>query len=104
MPYKSEKIKLSREQDRRIKLTETQREEIKKEYSTGLIGQRPLAKKYGVSRGLIQIIVNDEIAEKKKQYSKDSWKKYQLSKEERNKVSREYRRYKQNLYNKGELK
>ena len=46
MPYKSGKIKLSREQDRRIKLSPTQREEIREKYATGLYSQRALAREY----------------------------------------------------------
>ena len=103
MPYKSEKIKLSPNQDRRRRLTDEQKEEIKKLYATGLIGQRPLAKQFGVSRSLIQIIVNPEIAEKKKQRIKEHWRDYRPSKEEWAKTIREYRHYKQELYLKGEL-
>ena len=104
MPYKSEKIKLSPTQDRRRKLTDEQKEEIKKIYATGLVGQRPLAKQFGVSKSLIQIIVKPEIAEKKKQRIKEHWKDYRPTKEEWAKTMREHRRYKQELYLKGELK
>ena len=103
MPYKSEKIKLSPDQDRRRKLTDEQKEEIKKLYATGLVGQRPLAKQFGVSRSLIQIIVNPEIAEKKKQRIKEHWRDYRPSKEEWAKTIRDHRHYKQELYLKGEL-
>ena len=103
MPYKSEKIKLSPTQDRRRKLTDEQKEEIKKLYATGLIGQRPLAKQFGVSRSLIQVIVNPEIAEKKKQRIKEHWRDYRPSKEEWAETIREHRHYKQELYLKGEL-
>lgn len=103
MPYKSEKIKLSPTQDRRRKLPDEQKEEIKKLYATGLIGQRPLAKQFGVSRSLIQVIVNPEIAEKKKQRIKEHWRDYRPSNEEWAKTIREHRHYKQELYLKGEL-
>lgn len=103
MPYKSEKLKLSETQDRRRRLTDEQKEEIKKLYATGLVGQRPLAKQFGVSRSLIQIIVNPEIAEKKKQRIKEHWRDYRPSKEEWAETIREHRRYKQELYLKGEL-
>lgn len=103
MPYKSEKIKLSPTQDRRRKLTDEQKEEIKRLYATGLIGQRPLAKQFGVSRSLIQIIVNPEIAEKKKQRIKEHWRDYRPTKEKWAETIREYRHYKQELYLKGEL-
>lgn len=103
MPYKSEKLKLSEAQDRRRKLTDEQKEEIKRIYKSGVCGQRPLAKQFGVSRSLIQIIVNPEIAEKKKQRIKDHWKDYRPIKEEWAATIREHRRYKQELYLKGEL-
>ena len=63
MPYKSEKIKLAPEQDRRRKLTDEQKREIKQIYESGVCGQRPLAKQFGVSRRTIQFIVdeNDEV-------------------------------------------
>ena len=104
MPYKSEKIKLPPNKDRRRKLTDEQREEIKRIYATGICGMRPLAKKFGVSRSLIQIIVNPNVAERKRQYTKDHWRDYRPSKEKWNETVREHRKYKQALYLKGELK
>ena len=44
MPYKSEKIKLSEQQDRRVKITSVMKEEIRKKYSTGLFSLMDLAK------------------------------------------------------------
>ena len=85
------------------KCFDEQKEEIKRIYATGLVGQRPLAKQFGVSRSLIQVIVNPEIAEKKKQRIKDHWKDYRPTKEEWAATIREHRRYKQELYLKGEL-
>lgn len=104
MPYKSEKIKLSETQDRRRKLTKEQKEEIKAIYATGVCGTRPLAKQFKVSRSLIQIIVNPSIAQKRKEYTKNNWAKYKATREERAEIQREHRRYKQELYVKGELK
>ena len=104
MPYNSEKIKLSETQDRRRKLTKEQKEEIKAIYATGVCGTRPLAKQFGVSRSLIQIIVNPSIAQKRKEYTKNNWAKYKATREERAEIQREHRRYKQELYVKGELK
>lgn len=104
MPYKSEKIKLSETQDRRRKLIKEQKEEIKAIYATGVCGTRPLAKQFGVSRSLIQIIVNPSITQKRKEYTKNNWAKYKATREERAEIQREHRRYKQELYVKGELK
>ena len=56
MPYKfdTEKKKIGRDNDKRFKLTQDEREEIKELY--GSMPQRTLAKKYGVSRRLITFI------------------------------------------------
>ena len=103
MPYKSETIKLSETQDRRRKLTDEQKEEIKKLYATGLVGQRPLAKQFGVSKSTIQLIVNPERAKAVRERGKKHWRDYKPSKEEWAKTIREHRHYKQELYLKGEL-
>ena len=104
MPYKSSSIKLSEAQDRRRKLTNSQKEEIKRIYQSGVCGIRPLAKQFGVSRSLIQVIVNPNIAARKKQYVKDHWKDYRPTKEKWAETMKEHRHYKQELYVKGELK
>ena len=106
MPYKSEKIKLSETQDRRRKLTDIQKEEIRHKYATGLYSQRTLAKEYNVSRRLITFILDEEkqkrSAELLKERKADG--RYKPTKEEWAKTIREHRRYKQELYLKGELK
>lgn len=103
MPYKSEKLRLQGLQDRRKKLTDEQKEAIRKEYTQGNVGQRPLAEKYGVSRSTIQLIVNPDRAERVKQRIKKHWRDYS-DREALTKAIRETRRYKQELYLKGELK
>lgn len=104
MPYKSEKLKLPPEKDRRRKLTDDQKEEIRRIYATGVCGMRPLAKQFGVSRSTIQFIVNPERAEAVKQRAKKHWRDYRPSKEEWAKTVKEHRHYKHELYVKGELK
>lgn len=104
MPYKSEKIKLSETQDRRKRLTGEQREEIKELYGTGLFSLNDLAKKFNVSKKTILLIVNPDSAEKAKQYRKEHWKDWQRTGEEWNKIVREHRKYKQELYKDGKLK
>ena len=105
MPYKSETIKLSREQDRRIKLTDEQRQEIREKYASGHYSQRTLAKEYNVSRRTIQFTVDAEkyarAREQFKQRRKDG--RYKPSKEEWAEIVRDHRRYKQRLYINGEL-
>lgn len=104
MPYKSVKIKLKKSQDRRIKLNESQKEDIKKLYATGLYSLNGLAKQYNVSKKTVLLIVNKDSADKAKQYRKEHWKEWQRKGEEWNKVVREHRRYKQKLYKEGKLK
>ena len=104
MPYKSSTMKLAPTQDRRRKLTDEQKEEILRIYKSGVCGTRPLAKQFGVSRSLIQVIVNPNIAAAKKQRIKEHWRDYRPTKEEWAATMREHRHYKQNLYVNGELK
>ena len=95
MPYKFETdhVHLPRSQDRRIKLTEEQKEEIiflKGEYS-----QRALAKMYGVSRRLIQFIHDPE---KKRQNllrrAERGGSAIYYDKNKQAKIMREHRKYK----------
>ena len=104
MPYKSEKIKLKGLQDRRKKLTDMQREEIKELYGTGCYSLNGLAKRFNVSKKTILLIVNEESADRAKQYRKDNWKQWQQTKEEHNEAIKKTRKYKQSLMLKGELK
>lgn len=104
MPYKSEKIKLNEKQDRRKRLTEEQRKEIRELYGTGLYSLNGLAKRYEVSKKTILLIVNENSAEKAKQYRKEHWKEWQRVGEKHNEAIKKTRRYKQELYLKGELK
>lgn len=104
MPYKSEKIKLNELQDRRKRLTNEQREKIKNLYSTGFYSLNGLAKEFNVSKKTILLIVNEDSAERAKQYRKEHWKEWQSTKEEHREAIKKTRQYKQQLYLKGELK
>ena len=104
MPYKSEKIKLSKEQDRRVKLSDSQREEIKKLYGTGFYSLNDLAKKFNVSKKSILLIVNEESAANAKQYRKEHWKEWQRKGKEHNEAIKKTRHYKNELYKSGKLK
>lgn len=103
MPYKSDKIKLPPTKDRRRKLTDEQKEEIRRIYATGVCGMGRLAKQFGVSKATIQIIVNPNVAERKRQYIKEHWSDYRPSKGEWAKTMKKYRNYKHELYLKGEI-
>ena len=104
MPYKAERIKLTGLQDRRKKLTDEQREEIRTIYNGGGYSLNSLAKEYDVSKKTILLIVNDESAEKAKQYRKEHWSEWKRTGKERNEAMNKTRRYKHELYIKGELK
>ena len=103
MPYKSEKIKLQGMQDRRKKLTDEQRDEIRELYSTGLYSLNGLAKQYNVSKKTILLIVNEESAERAKEYRKEHWKEWQRKGKEHAEAIKKTRQYKQELYLNGEL-
>lgn len=105
MPFKSEHIKLPKQYDRRIKLTDAQRDEIKEKYASGVCSQRSLAREYNVSRRLISFIVDPEKYEISKEQFKERRKdgRYNPDKELRNKIQKEHRRYKQGLYIEGKL-
>ena len=104
MPYKAEKIKLKGLQDRRKKLTDEQREEIRELYGTGCYSLNDLAKRFNVSKKTILLIVNNESAEKAKQYRKEHWMEWKGTAEEHREAIKKTRRYKQSLMLKGELK
>lgn len=64
-------FKIPREYDRRIKLTDKQREEICRKYRTGNVTQQKLADEYGVSRRLVTFILYPEKYERAKQIIKE---------------------------------
>lgn len=100
MPYKSEKIKIEHTQhDRRIRLSEEQKQFIRKEYATGLATHRSLAEKYGVDRKTIYNILNHDKYLKqleKNKINKHSQKYY--NKEKHTNYIKNHRQYKQKLY------
>lgn len=106
MPYKSEKIKIEfTEKDKRIKLTDEQREKIKTEYSTGIPSQRDLAKKYNVSRKTIYNILHpDKYKEQLEEYKINEHSKQYYQKEKQREYIKKYRRKKQEMFLKGEIK
>lgn len=99
-----DKIKLSETQDRRRKLTDKQKEEIKDLYGTGNFSLNQLAKKFEVSKKSILLIVNPESKAKDDAYKKAHWRDFRGTTEERTKAIRKTREYKNELLAKGELK
>lgn len=105
MPYTHETnhIKLVGLQDRRRKLTDEQKMEIIRLRDEGWSLMK-LAKQFEVSKKLILLIVNPESKTKNNKYIKDNWREFQQTKEKRNEAIKKTRRYKQELFLKGELK
>lgn len=106
MPYKSEKIKISgTKHDRRQKLTSGQKDEIRHLYYTTDTSQRKLAKQFGVSRRLITFIVNPEDEERNNKLLKERKAKglYKPDRKRHAETIREYRRYKQKLFQEGKI-
>lgn len=100
MPYKSEKIKIKdTEFDRRRKLSEDDKKRILELRETDGLSQRKLASMFGVSRRLIQYILDPV----KLQRSKELHKPYIYTKEEWAETMRNHRRYKQQLYIEGKI-
>jgi len=99
MPYKfgTEKKKIPKLLDKRVKLTEEDKLKIKELY--GKISQRKLAKMFGVSRRLIVFIGDEEKYKRHKEYMKNRWKLY-YSKEKHRKYMKNHRKYKYELYKK----
>ena len=104
MPYKCEKINIAgTEHDRRIKLFPEDKKIIRQLRKQGW-SQRELAREFGVSRRLIQFIIDPKKKERdlelreqrggsKAYYDKDKHRDYMKS----------HRHYKQDLYVKGEI-
>lgn len=100
---KVDKMHLSEEQDRRVKLTKDDKENIRKMYQSGYFSLNDLAREFNVSKKLILITVNPESKRKSDQRIKDHWKDY-YDKERHRIAVGETRKYKKELYEKGELK
>lgn len=105
MPYLSSKIKIEHTiYDRRIKLTDEDKESIKQMYINGA-AIRAIARHFCVDKRNIQFLLFPERKEKnimdrkarggtKQYYDKDKWKETQ----------KEHRHYKQNLYMENKIK
>lgn len=98
VPSKIDKIKLTREQDRRAK---TSKEDVKKMrdlYEKG-ISQKNIAKEFNVSQSCVSYIVSDIASKNLKEYRKNNPPKNR-TKEEARQYARELRAYKKCLLNK----
>lgn len=101
MPYKSEKIKIAGTQyDRRIKLTEDQKNYIRWLREEEKLSYNKLAQMFNVSKRLIIFVCRPETMEKCRERFKQLRKegRYKPPKEEWADIVREHRRYKQKLH------
>lgn len=105
MPSKFEKIPINnKEHDKRVKLTDEDRKNIREEYAGGGISQNGLAKKYGVSKRLIQFIINPEKAAiAKQQYAERRKDGRYYDKDKHKEHMKKHRDYKKELHEKGLL-
>lgn len=99
MPYKHVEMKLvGTSFDARVKLTELQREEIRKQYRAG-ISQRELARSFKVSRRLISFIIfPNRLVENKKRRAERGGSKQYYDRVTHTKAVRKHRRRKQIIY------
>ena len=100
MPYKvdTDRIKLSDTQDRRRKITDEQREEIRILYANGR-SIRSIARQYCVYPRTISVICKPETRAALREYTKEHWREFQQPKERRTAATRETRRYRQRVLN-----
>ncbi len=105
MPYKSSKINIANTSyDRRVKLTNEQKEEVVALHNSGW-SQRKLAKEFGVSRSLIVFIIDTERKARAKELlrlrKQDG--RYKPTKDDWAATMREHRKYKQELFIKNKI-
>jgi transposase len=103
MPPKVDKLAIKNDKlDRRRKLTDSQRIEIKANREG--LSQRKLASKYGVSRRTIQFILDPEKrAENLKRREERAGTKQYYDKDKHRESMKDHRRYKKELLEKGLL-
>lgn len=103
MPFKSEKLPLGK-YDRRVKLNDVQRDEIKELRKQGL-SYAKIAKQYEVSKKLVIMVCNSDIAERNRlafiERSRDG--RYKPNREDWAAIMREHRKYKHQLYKEGKI-
>jgi transposase-like protein len=90
-------------QDRRRKLTDEQRAEIKHIRLESGESYRAIARRFGVSRSLVAIICDDERVKAVHDRMAAHWREYRMTKEERRRRMRELRKRKYTLYKAGML-
>ncbi len=106
MPYKFEykHLKMKKEDDKRIKLTDDDREEIRKLYDECMLSQRKLAEMFNVSRRTIQFVLNPEKLKKNNEQRVERGKDGRYyDKEKQKEYMQQYRHQKKKLCDEGKL-
>jgi hypothetical protein len=105
MPRKSDSIPINNAKlDKRVKLTDESRQQIKEEYETGDISIHSLSKKYKVSRRTIQFILfPDRLDKAKEQFAERRKDGRYYDKDKHREYTKQHRDHKKELWNKGLL-
>lgn len=90
--------------DRRVKLTQVDKENIIQMYATGTFSQRSLASEFNVSRRSIQFVLSPEKLEENlmRREERGGWKTY-YNKEKHRVSMKEHRDYKKELFSEGKI-
>ena len=105
-PYaKAQTVKYTGLQDRRRKLTDDDRAEVLRIRQETGAGYRTIARQFGVSRSLVRLICDPEVAKRNRERMAAMWRKYreQRAPAENAKAVRDWRRRKYKMYMAGEL-
>ena len=105
MPRKTDAIPINNPAlDRRVKLTDADRVQIRILYESGEYSQRKLAAMFNVSRRLITFIIDPEKQKRnlEARAKAGGWKQY-YDKEEHRKSTKDHRDYKKKLHEEGKL-
>lgn len=106
MPYKNEKPGnyIKPKDDRRRKLSEADKERVRELYKLPDWSQRRLAGEFGVSRRLIQFVIDpDKEARNKEAFAERQKDGRYYDRERHSEQVKQTRRHRQELYLKGEL-
>jgi len=105
MPFKSGKIIIAKTSfDKRVKLTDDDKKLILKLRAEENLSQRVLARQFNVSRRLIQYVLDPEkLVENIRKLNERGGSKHYYDKDKHREYMKDHRRYKQDLYIKGEI-
>lgn len=106
MPYKFNNIPINNKKyDRRVKLSDQDREEIRELYKKGNISQQALADKYNVSKRLIHFVIHPEkeVAAREQFKMRQKDRRY-YDKDKHRRYMKKHRDHKKELYKNNLLK